>query len=45
MPVAKEDTSDMSGTMISTLPMAAMFTRNKYVGWYVEAPQLERWRF
>jgi len=28
----KPDT-DMAGTMASTLPMAAMFTRNKLIGW------------
>ncbi|PSS12441.1 hypothetical protein M430DRAFT_68670 [Amorphotheca resinae ATCC 22711] len=43
MPVAKEDTSDMSGTMISTLPMAAMFTRNKYVGWASVVFAIQKW--
>jgi len=36
MPPAKESASDLSGTLGSTLPMAAMFTRNKFVGWYAQ---------
>jgi hypothetical protein len=35
LPVAKENASDMGSTLGSTLPMAAMFTRNKYIGWCV----------
>ncbi|MCJ1486724.1 Eukaryotic translation initiation factor eIF-1, partial [Schaereria dolodes] len=31
--IVKSD-GDMSSTMASTLPMAAMFTRNKLIGWY-----------
>lgn len=34
-PKAKSDTTDFSSTMATTLPMAAMFTRNKFIGWYV----------
>jgi hypothetical protein len=34
VPPPKEATSDISGTLGSTLPMAAMFTRNKFMGWY-----------
>jgi hypothetical protein len=34
VPVAKEGAGDISSTLGSTMPMAAMFTRNKYVGWY-----------
>lgn len=34
-PVAKEGSSDIAGTLGSTLPMAAMFTRNKLIGWCV----------
>jgi hypothetical protein len=34
VPAPKEATSDISGTLGSTLPMAAMFTRNKFMGWY-----------
>ncbi|TGO46744.1 hypothetical protein BOTNAR_0568g00050 [Botryotinia narcissicola] len=35
IPAAKESPSDFGGTLGSTLPMAAMFTRNKLIGWYV----------
>jgi hypothetical protein len=34
LPAPKESASDISGTLGSTLPMAAMFTRNKFIGWY-----------
>ncbi|RKF72558.1 hypothetical protein GcM1_247045 [Golovinomyces cichoracearum] len=33
LPTAGEKPLDFSGTLGSTLPMAAMFTRNKFVGW------------
>lgn len=33
-PVVKGEVTDFSSTMSSTLPMAAMFMRNKFVGWY-----------
>ncbi|KAK5742282.1 hypothetical protein LTS12_024326 [Elasticomyces elasticus] len=29
----KDASSDIQGTMASTLPMAAIFTRNKMIGW------------
>ena len=32
-PLEKESAQDIGGTIGSTLPMAAMFTRNKFVGW------------
>lgn len=32
-PVAK-DSAELASTLSSTMPMAAMFTRNKFVGWY-----------
>lgn len=32
-PEAKQDAQDMSSSLSSTLPMAAMFMRNKMVGW------------
>lgn len=38
LPAAKEASSDISGTLGSTMPMAAMFTRNKFIGWYVVLP-------
>lgn len=33
-PTGSSDKADFSSTISSTMPMAAMFTRNKYVGWY-----------
>lgn len=33
-PTVKGDVTDFSSTLSSTLPMAAMFMRNKFVGWY-----------
>lgn len=32
-PPAKEGEADMGSTISTTLPMAAMFMRNKFVGW------------
>ncbi|KAI1744619.1 hypothetical protein F4680DRAFT_231837 [Xylaria scruposa] len=38
-PVGKDDSPEFSSTLSSTMPMAAIFTRNKYIGWYVyQAP-------
>ncbi|SZF05303.1 unnamed protein product [Blumeria hordei] len=34
-PLEKESAQDIGGTIGSTLPMAAMFTRNKFVGWWI----------
>ena len=34
-PEAKQDAQDMSSSLSSTLPMAAMFMRNKMIGWCV----------
>lgn len=33
-PIAKDNGPDVSSTMSQTLPMAAIFLRNKYMGWY-----------
>lgn len=35
IPPTKESPTDISATLGSTMPMAAMFTRNKFIGWYV----------
>lgn len=32
-PAAKGDTPEFQSTLASTLPMAAVFMRNKYIGW------------
>jgi len=42
-PVAKDTSADMSSTMSSTLPMAAMFTRNKYIGWASVVVAVQSW--
>ncbi|KAG5944608.1 hypothetical protein E4U53_006864, partial [Claviceps sorghi] len=33
-PDSASDKPEFSSTVSSTLPMAAMFTRNRYIGWY-----------
>ncbi|TDZ31593.1 hypothetical protein C8034_v006820 [Colletotrichum sidae] len=33
-PRAKGENAEFSSTLSSTLPMAAMLTRNKFIGWY-----------
>ncbi|OAL57023.1 translation initiation factor SU [Pyrenochaeta sp. DS3sAY3a] len=35
--------NDMSSTMASTLPMAAMFTRNKMIGWVAVVFAIQSW--
>lgn len=35
-PVAKGDNVEFQSTLSSTLPMAAIFMRNKYIGWYAQ---------
>lgn len=42
-PTQKNELSDLAGTMISTLPMAAMFTRNKYMGWAAIVFSIQAW--
>ncbi|PQE03503.1 family UPF0139 protein [Rutstroemia sp. NJR-2017a BVV2] len=42
-PVAKESASDFSSTLGSTLPMAAMFTRNKLIGWASVVFAIQNW--
>jgi len=42
-PKAKEGGSDISGTLGSTLPMAAMFTRNKFMGWASVVFAMQNW--
>jgi len=42
-PVAKENPSDISSTLGNTLPMAAMFTRNKFVGWASVVFAIQNW--
>ncbi|CAL3968078.1 unnamed protein product [Diplocarpon coronariae] len=42
-PAAKEAASNLSGTLGSTLPMAAMFTRNKFIGWASLVLAIQNW--
>ncbi|PFH59437.1 hypothetical protein XA68_12314 [Ophiocordyceps unilateralis] len=37
------DRSDLSSTMATTMPMAAMFTRNKFVGWAAVVFSIQSW--
>lgn len=34
-PLSKGDSPELSSTLSQTLPMAAIFMRNRYIGWYV----------
>ncbi|BDD63325.1 hypothetical protein MAP00_008229 [Monascus purpureus] len=42
-PPKDKDNADMSGAMTSTLPMAAMFTRNRMIGWVSFVFALQNW--
>ncbi|KAI8937557.1 hypothetical protein NX059_005273 [Plenodomus lindquistii] len=42
-PTKKGDETDMSSTMASTLPMAAIFTRNKMIGWVAVVFAIQSW--
>ncbi|RDW77405.1 hypothetical protein BP6252_05458 [Coleophoma cylindrospora] len=42
-PEPKKDAGDISSTMGSTLPMAAMFTRNKFIGWGSVVFAIQNW--
>ncbi|CBX95034.1 hypothetical protein LEMA_P114490.1 [Plenodomus lingam JN3] len=42
-PTKKGDEADMSSTMASTLPMAAIFTRNKMIGWVAVVFAIQSW--
>ncbi|KAJ5110924.1 hypothetical protein N7532_001459 [Penicillium argentinense] len=42
-PPKKGDEADMSSTMSSTMPMAAMFTRNRMIGWVSFVFSLQSW--
>ncbi|KAH7271451.1 hypothetical protein FSOLCH5_004324 [Fusarium solani] len=42
-PKATGDSTDFSSTMSTTLPMAAMFTRNKLVGWAAVVFSIQSW--
>ena len=42
-PAAKGDAADFSSTLSSTLPMAAIFTRNRYIGWASIVFSVQSW--
>ncbi|KAI1362643.1 hypothetical protein F5Y08DRAFT_329980 [Xylaria arbuscula] len=43
-PAAKDGESpEFSSTLSSTLPMAAIFTRNKYIGWAAVVFSMQSW--
>lgn len=42
-PPRNPDAVEFSSTLASTLPMAAMFTRNKYVGWSSAIFAVQSW--
>ncbi|KAI4956340.1 hypothetical protein J4E91_000551 [Alternaria rosae] len=42
-PEKGKDDNDMSSTLSSTLPMAAIFTRNKMIGWVAVVFAIQSW--
>ncbi|KAL6151087.1 hypothetical protein ACJQWK_11018 [Exserohilum turcicum] len=42
-PEKSKDEGDMSSTLSSTLPMAAIFTRNKTIGWVSVVFAIQAW--
>ncbi|KAI7694798.1 hypothetical protein KC353_g18062, partial [Hortaea werneckii] len=42
-PEKDKENNDMQSTMASTLPMAAMFTRNKLIGWTAVLFSIQGW--
>merc|ERR1712070_419054 len=42
-PEKDKESNDMQSTMASTLPMAAMFTRNKLIGWTAVMFSIQGW--
>ncbi|KAJ9236474.1 hypothetical protein DTO169E5_5746 [Paecilomyces variotii] len=42
-PPKDKNEADMSGAMSSTMPMAAMFTRNRMIGWVSLVFSLQTW--
>ncbi|KAK1641371.1 hypothetical protein BDP81DRAFT_390638 [Colletotrichum phormii] len=42
-PKAKGDSTELSSTLSSTLPMAAMLTRNKFIGWASVVFSIQTW--
>lgn len=42
-PAPKESLGDIGGTLSNTMPMAAMLTRNKYIGWASIVFAIQNW--
>ncbi|KEY68704.1 hypothetical protein S40285_05328 [Stachybotrys chlorohalonatus IBT 40285] len=42
-PPPKSEAAELSSTMSSTLPMAAMFMRNKFIGWIAVVYSIQTW--
>ncbi|KAI1436401.1 hypothetical protein GGR50DRAFT_232391 [Xylaria sp. CBS 124048] len=42
-PVGKSDNPEFSSTLSSTMPMAAIFTRNRYIGWAAVVFSMQSW--
>ncbi|KAG6027793.1 hypothetical protein E4U41_000838 [Claviceps citrina] len=42
-PVSSSDKPEFSSTISSALPMAAMFTRNRYIGWAAVVFAIQNW--
>ncbi|KAK1758598.1 hypothetical protein QBC47DRAFT_145892 [Echria macrotheca] len=42
-PAAKSDSAEFGSTLSSTLPMAAVFMRNRYVGWAAVVYSVQNW--
>ncbi|KAL4939065.1 hypothetical protein BDV06DRAFT_225399 [Aspergillus oleicola] len=42
-PPKDKNDADMTGAMSSTMPMAAMFTRNRMIGWVAMVFSLQSW--
>ncbi|KAK0655861.1 hypothetical protein B0T16DRAFT_451489 [Cercophora newfieldiana] len=42
-PPAKSDSPEFGSTLSSTLPMAAVFMRNRYVGWAAVVFSIQSW--
>jgi hypothetical protein len=42
-PAPSGDVSDFGGALSSTLPMAAMFMRNKFIGWAAVVYSMQTW--
>ncbi len=42
-PVSKGDSQEFSSTIATTMPMAAIFMRNRFIGWYVCTRRILVW--